>query len=771
MERGRGRIQISCAANVSLILLLAAGAANAAGGRKPAPFVLPGCSVMFEPGAPCWAEPAPGQKGCCMQGFACERDESSTSRRRCMQLPSARQSFTATAAQACSRRVAPDGDCGSAAGGDGGPDPGACCADGFSCQADRPATDAGAASNGTAAVAYTCKADSAFQPLAAVASSAAQLPPSVPALPSGACSCRVNSSGKPVRRDCPSPWDHPAGATRARPALTVDAAGALTVAATGAPAALRGVNWFGWEVNDRNPGGLKAFCDDNAKSCPPGGEIPPHDYPSAAVGAAGQNAMQIYYWGKRRLTNDFATVAWRMRLLGFNAVRLPFSFAALAQELADDPPVTACVNELDEWIAASKTFDPQLLAAGAAPQLPAAYAYSGMRHPPDAPGQPAACAGPWTAPFLPSYDGPRAGLGSELRLTICNWYLPSGAGVLGLHRFLWQVQYLVSQGFYVILDFHPTSDATDPNAADPNAADPALLAANWGALWGALVQLPSYKASMKGRVIADLINEASKYGCQWDVTCHGCAAGSELVARASDAIRDAEPDALISVNGMGQDGAGGGCGPGAYRGMNWGDGFITNKKTVTKLGLSDPSFLFRYSLADGSARQQLLAPHPYPSSITGWASAYDSKSAARKRWDLSWGKKARGKDRLSDGKTKVPRAAVLLGEFGVLDTGNNTEVNGDTTAWSAADGQWLSTLSKYTRSTLGARASWLVWAWNANSGDTRGIVGPQTTWREVQWTKVRALVRSWGLRPWFCAALPAGDAAAYGCGAGGAPVY
>jgi hypothetical protein len=36
------------------------------------------------------------------------------------------------------------------------------------------------------------------------------------------------------------------------------------------------------------------------------------------------------------------------------------------------------------------------------------------------------------------------------------------------------------------------------------------------------------------------------------------------------------------------------------------------------------------------------------------------------------------------------------------------------------------------------------------AGDTQGIVGPGTTWREVQWTKVRLLVREFGLTPWYC---------------------
>jgi hypothetical protein len=40
------------------------------------------------------------------------------------------------------------------------------------------------------------------------------------------------------------------------------------------------------------------------------------------------------------------------------------------------------------------------------------------------------------------------------------------------------------------------------------------------------------------------------------------------------------------------------------------------------------------------------------------------------------------------------------------------------------------------------------------TGDTKGLVGPRTTWREVQWTKVRMLIRSYGLRPWYCGWWP-----------------
>lgn len=82
-------------------------------------------------------------------------------------------------------------------------------------------------------------------------------------------------------------------------------------------------------------------------------------------------------------------------------------------------------------------------------------------------------------------------------------YLPQGPGALGIHRLLWQVQYLVSQGFYVILDYHPTA------SSDPNMLDPAAFAANWGRLWAALAGLGAvYQQQLRGRVIADLVNEA-----------------------------------------------------------------------------------------------------------------------------------------------------------------------------------------------------------------------------------------------------------------------
>lgn len=94
----------------------------------------------------------------------------------------------------------------------------------------------------------------------------------------------------------------------------------------------------------------------------------------------------------------------------------------------------------------------------------------------------------------------------------------------------------------------------------------------------------------------------------------------------------------------------------------------------------------------------------------------------------------------------------MLGEFGAYDYGDNADANDDTTRWTAADSQWLDALGAFARANLGRAPSWFVWAWQANSVDTKGLVGPRTTWRQVQWRKVRALVKSFQLAPWYCKA-------------------
>lgn len=66
---------------------------------------------------------------------------------------------------------------------------------------------------------------------------------------------------------------------------------------------------------------------------------------------------------------------------------------------------------------------------------------------------------------------------------------------------MWQLQYLVSQGLYVLLDFSSTRDS------EPNVADPNLLAQNWGNFWRILADIPGYNTLLRGRIVPDLVNE------------------------------------------------------------------------------------------------------------------------------------------------------------------------------------------------------------------------------------------------------------------------
>ena len=40
------------------------------------------------------------------------------------------------------------------------------------------------------------------------------------------------------------------------------------------------------------------------------------------------------------------------------------------------------------------------------------------------------------------------------------------------------------------------------------------------------------------------------------------------------------------------------------------------------------------------------------------------------------------------------------------------------------------------------------WSWNANSGDTGGLVDSDT-WTQVQWEKITWMQQAMGLKPWY----------------------
>ncbi len=148
---------------------------------------------------------------------------------------------------------------------------------------------------------------------------------------------------------------------------------------SGEEIALKGVNWFGFNNGDTMVDGLW----------------------SSSSGP---------------LASDFATVVYRMQLLGFNAVRLPFSFKDL-KNLAPRNYANSCQLPSQSLIQASVT-NPSV-------QVP-----TGLQIP-------------------PMVSPPTRVTGQ------CDDYFPNDTT---MNRFVWVVNFFAKNGFYVLIDNHLRED-------------------------------------------------------------------------------------------------------------------------------------------------------------------------------------------------------------------------------------------------------------------------------------------------------------------------
>lgn len=222
---------------------------------------------------------------------------------------------------------------------------------------------------------------------------------------------------------------------------------------------LHGINWFGFNNNGGAPNGL---------------------------------------WTGQPMASDFATVVARLRCLGFNAVRLPFSFKDL------DPA---------KGTAPDFTFD-----TGTVP-TPAQIAEScGLA------GNSAAIARA-TLPYKPARQGTR-----------CNGYL---SGQTVWQRYVYVVQFFARNGFFVLADNHLREDDT---AIRDNRA--------WVGAWIKLAAELCQDGSTKSRLMLDLLNEPDQYGLRWEP---GANSLTQLYLTAMDAIEKVAP-VMYMVEGAGQGG-------------------------------------------------------------------------------------------------------------------------------------------------------------------------------------------------------------------------
>lgn len=222
--------------------------------------------------------------------------------------------------------------------------------------------------------------------------------------------------------------------------------GQLVVAATGAPVFLAGVNWFGFDT----PGGT--------------------------------TMLDGLWAGGSGLTGDLSTIVYRLQLLGFNAVRLPFSMRELFEAAPRGVGRAGC----------TPTSPRAVVAATAPPGTPAAVL---------------ARAPPPSRAYAPS----RAGT--------CSSYVPSVGTVLD--RFAWTADFFVRHGFTVVADYQLNTDAS---AIEDTG--------KWVSRWAEVARkLVSAYPATAGRVILDIMNEPDSVG----EFCCGCGCEKDCMWRAGAA--------------------------------------------------------------------------------------------------------------------------------------------------------------------------------------------------------------------------------------------
>lgn len=232
--------------------------------------------------------------------------------------------------------------------------------------------------------------------------------------------------------------------------------------------------------------------------------------------------------GDAAAVGDLPAVAYALRAAGFNAVRLPFSFADLRAPARSAWVRQGCVKV-------------ELGAGGQQQQ---------QQHEEEAAAR------------------------AQDR---CRWYLPDGgdggdgATASSLGRYLWALRWFASNGFYVLAEFRPApGEATSRN--EQGFADA------WRWLWRAVACAPGFEADLQGRVFAGLLAAPDRLGHRWEDGGGEGSGGAEggppglaaLYLAAMDALWAETPGGVaFFVEGAGQGGA-----------ATWGHGFVTDREIV-----------------------------------------------------------------------------------------------------------------------------------------------------------------------------------------------
>eukprot|EP00775_Hariotina_reticulata_P003248 gene3248-3524_t len=406
--------------------------------------------------------------------------------------------------------------------------------------------------------------------------------------------------------------------------------------------------------------------------------------PSSRFGFNNRMTFLNGLWaGGASANSDFAAIIWQLKLLGFNSIRLPFLFEDLKTPSAKIQGYCTKQSTLEDL--AHRTVDP---------------AYTGPV-PSEIP-----------APSVPLPDVSTPGS--------CNLYIP-GDGGLTIQRFLWTVQWIVANGMYVLVDYHPMGmEQTSFNAE-------AFVSA-WEEVWSAIACLPNFRRDLEGRVFVDILNEPDSQWQGWQAK-QGKAGMTELYLGVMDAIWELTPGApIFFINGGGQ---------GNYSGLNWGNGFVTDKKVIDEIFLSDANPFFQALMSKPYLDRVVISPHLYGPSVSHRKDFYKGPEWMESL-DKSFG--YLNKDGFCyKGRCKV--FPVAIGEFG------SKFENPEDLAHLADLADYLNAKGAGDTGGHNPINNWYYWCYNANSGDTGGLV--DDSWMNLQWVKLRYLMDNLGLTPWY----------------------
>eukprot|EP00891_Asterochloris_glomerata_P005014 jgi/Astpho2/5014/Aster-05948 len=448
---------------------------------------------------------------------------------------------------------------------------------------------------------------------------------------------KVSIAGSPcqVSVAAPAPPPPPSGGAIESSGTTLSTSGGQIVA-NGQPVAFKGINWFGFDDGNTFLDGL--------------------------------------WEGSTQLTQDFATIVYRLQLLGFNAVRLPFSFQYTLNKTPSSQTRT-CGQVTPDVVLNSVT-------APGATVTSATVVPTQPNPPPQTPG-------------------------------VCSDYVPNDSG---LNRLAYTAQFFANNGFYVLLDNQLNLDNTVLTQGTQT----------WVSYWVELVQACSQDPVTAGRLMIDILNEPDVVSMQWSAQ-NGVPGYGDLALAAMDALYPVNNNLLFFIEGCGQ----------AALVENWGDGIATDPSVLQEYGISSPRPFFEQVITRPYVAQVVVAPHVYPPSIS---TATDRYSGAPLWLRLSQSFGYLNKAGYCADSGQCTQFAVVIGETG-------------TAFQDPRDAQCMSDFSSYLNNAGAANdglhnaiPNVFWWAWNANSGDTGGLV--DTDWTSILWNKINWL-QTVGLVPWY----------------------